>query len=301
MMISFVVLGFSLEPAYKVVVLNKAKQIKSTLNLVLNRELELFKLCDENTPEEYVELSLSLSSNITSEILEFEEDIVVQGKSVFKILAGTINVLQSTVHELREPKASDSPHVSLKEAENNLLTVFSSDSMTQFNETSISYDYLKSLFRYVKNLAGLQLYYETKPDTKETTAEGVRPLKVANPYVLFNERISTIFGRLLFDWKLPPKKLEVFAKQSGVNLIKVITENCGVTEVVTRTPPVSLLHQIVLMESKVLNQYSDSESSTDFTSEDDSKPASQVVEEILTNVLDMIAGMILFSQVKSYC
>jgi len=278
-----------LEPAYKVVVLNKAKQLKATLSLVLNRELELFNLCDESIPEEYVELSLSLSSNLTSENLEFEDDFLVKVKSVFKILSGTIDVLQSTVQELREPQANDSPHVSLKEAENNLLAVFSSDAMIQFNQTTISYDYLKSLFRYVKNLAGLQLYYETKPVKETKTSEPVRPLKVANPYVLFNESISTIFGRLLLDWKLSPKKLELFAKQSGVNLIKVITENCGVTETINRTPSASLLYRIISMQPKVLNEYPD-EPSIDFTLEDDCKSANQVLEEILTNVLDMVAG-----------
>ena len=277
-----------MEIKLKAVILEKAKQLKSLLNLSLNREFEMFKLCGETTPEDYLELSLSSPLANTSESLEFEEHIFVQGKNNFKILVGTIGVLQSTIQELRELDPSDNPDMSLKENENNLLKIFSSEAVSQFNQIETPLDYLKSLFRYTKNLAGLQLYFETKPDKETVTSESVRPLKVANPYLIFNEKISTIFGRLLFDWDVSPRKLEMFAKQSGVNLIRVITENCGVFEPITHSQPAQLLYQISLMDCFILNEHSD-DSFTDLTLEE--KSPNETLEDILTNILDMVAGL----------
>ena len=262
---------------------------------MLNRDFEIFKLCGDSTPEDFLQFVILSPLSMTSDALEFQDNLLVQGKNAFKILVGTINVLQSTVQELREPRPTDSPDVSLKETENNLLAVLSSDAVSEFNQTDVSYDYLKSLFRYVKHLAGLKLYFETKSESEKEggTQEQVRPLRVANPYLIFNEKISSIFGRLLFDWNVSPKKLEMFAKQSGVNLVKVITENCGVNEAITKTRESSLLYQIALMDPIVLNRDTE-DSSTNATLGDDQKSPNELVEEILTQVLDMVAGMLLY-------
>ena len=282
-------LGFNLELNFKAVILEKSKQLKSLLNLLLNREFEVFKLCEETAPTDYLEFSLSSPLENTGDSLEFEEHVFVQGKNDFKILVGTISVLQSTIQELREVDPSDSPDISLKENENKLLKVFSTEAVSQLNQIEMPLDYLKSLFRYTKNLAGLQLYFETKPDKDASTPEPVRPLKVANPYLIFNEKISTIFGRLLFDWDVSPRKLEMFAKQSGVNLIRVITENCGVFEPVTKTQSTKLLYQMSLIGCCILNEHSN-DSFTDLTIEENSKSPNEILEDILTNILDMVAG-----------
>ena len=282
-------LGFNLELNFKAVILEKSKQLKSLLNLLLNREFEVFKLCGETAPTDYLEFSLSSPLENTGDSLEFEEHVFVQGKNDFKILVGTISVLQSTIQELREVDPSDSPDISLKENENKLLKVFSTEAVSQLNQIEMPLDYLKSLFRYTKNLAGLQLYFETKPDKDASTPEPVRPLKVANPYLIFNEKISTIFGRLLFDWDVSPRKLEMFAKQSGVNLIRVITENCGVFEPVTKTQSTKLLYQMSLIGCCILNEHSN-DSFTDLTIEENSKSPNEILEDILTNILDMVAG-----------
>lgn len=278
-----------MEPKFKTVILEKAKQLKSLLSILLDKELEIFKLCGEETPEDYLQLSLLSPLGNTSDSLEFEEKILVQGKNNFKTLVGTINVLQFTIQELREIDSSDSPDIFLKENETNLLKVFSSEAVVQFNQIEMPCDYLKSLFRYTKNLAGLQLYFETKSDKEGAASETVRPLKVANPYLIFNENISTIFGRLLFDWNVSPRKLEMFAKQSGVNLIKVITENCGVFVPITQSKSSELIYQMSLMTTSILNEHSD-DSSTDLTLEENFKSPNNTVEDILANVLDMLAG-----------
>lgn len=264
------------------------KSLKSVLSLVINKDLELFTLFGETIPEDFFTLSLAHRGRLSDESLQFHETKLSQSKYLFKVLSGTIDVLQSTIHELREPEDGDKPETKLKETSKELLALLDSEALSELNQISSTYDYLKTLFKYVNNLSGLQLYYQTKVGAVETDAtDSVRPLKVANAFVVFNESISTIFGRLLFEWNLNPKKLDVWARQCGVNLMKVITENCGV--IVSTVDEEETLVQLLLTKTPVtLNEHLDG-SSTDGTLEA-KKLSPSVVEELLNSVLDMIAG-----------
>lgn len=268
--------------------LKTAKNLKAVLNLVLNKDLELFKSYGETIPEDFLTLSLTNPGKLSNENLQFHESKLSQSKTLFKILSGTIDVLQSTIHDLREPISDDKPEISLRETSKDLFAVLDPETLSDLNHTSSTCDYLKTLFKYVNNLSGLQLYYQTKVGMETDPTEAVRPLKVANPFVVFNESISTIFGRLLFEWNLNPKKLELLARQSGVNLIKVVTENCGVS-VSTFDEESTLIQLLLTKETMALNERTD-DSCTEETLEDKTTIPPSIIEELLSSVLDMVAG-----------
>ena len=78
-------------------------------------------------------------------------------------------------------------------------------------------------------------------------------LQVANPFLVLNEDISETFGRLLFDWEMPPKKLEGFAQQANIKLIKIVAQRCGVSVPSSKRVNMKAEEKMLFKGSTVLN------------------------------------------------
>ncbi|XP_057314867.1 zinc finger FYVE domain-containing protein 26-like [Hydractinia symbiolongicarpus] len=261
----------------------KLKDIKALIQLATSRDLKVFQLCGQKKPTDFLSLSVFTISKLYPDFLEFEESKLLQGQSAFIGLSDRIGALQGKYKELVD-EVEERVAVSLKERASNLFAIFNSDTCAQINGINTAHDYFKALFKYVKSLSSLQLYYKNRNNDH---VDNIRPLstsKAANPFLIFNESISTIFGRLLFEWGMSPKRLESFAHQSGINLVKVVAENCGVSAPSTLCK-IGIQQRLLLKEQLVMNK-NDEDSSTGI---EPGKCPNSVVEELLNSVLDMIS------------
>ena len=94
---------------------------------------------------------------------------------------------------------------------NDTLAAYSSDSLVLIPEERARRNYIKTLFRHMDTLARLQLYFRTKHSgthnvSKLEQKSSLGGIKAINPFVVLKDDISVIFGRLLFEWNMPPKR-----------------------------------------------------------------------------------------------
>ena len=263
----------------------KLKDIKALLLLVTSRDLKVFSLCGQNSPNDFLALSLSIPSKLLPDTIEFEDSKFLQGQCAFNSLSDQVSFVQETYPELVEEHVDET---SLKEKANNLYAVFNPDTTAQINHITSSRDYIRALFKYVHSVATLQLFYKSKhtTDSGGVSGEGSRSFvarKAVNPFLVLKEDISMTFGRLLFEWGMSPKRLESFAKQAGVNLIQVIAENCGVS-VPSTSRHVSIQQKFFFKNQIVLNN------SNPISEIELEKNPNSTVEELLNSVLEMISG-----------
>ena len=124
-------------------------------------------------------------------------------------------------------------------------------------------------------------------------------MQVANPFLVLNEDISETFGRLLFDWEMPPKKLEGFAQQANIKLIKIVAQRCGVSVPSSKRVNMKAEGKMLFRRSTVLN---DGCSSNNNQSNNNSTPVScpfTLVENILSEVKTMRDGESSFVNIRT--
>lgn len=115
---------------------------------------------------------------------------------------------------LSEDKKSDS--TPCRRCINETLEAYSSDSLLLIPEDRARRNYIKTLFRHMDTLARLQLYFKTKhtggvqATSKSEQKSSLSGVKAVNPFVVLKDDISVIFGRLLFEYSMPPKRFVLF-------------------------------------------------------------------------------------------
>ena len=94
---------------------------------------------------------------------------------------------------------------------NDTLSAFSTDKLVLIPESMPRRDYIKTLFRHIDTLSRLQLFFKTKHSGVQGMARleqhtSMGNIKAVNPFIVLKDDISDIFGRLLFEWGMPPKR-----------------------------------------------------------------------------------------------
>ena len=244
------------------------------IHFITTEDANYFHLCGIELPQTMSSLIVSLpTSDISDDDLKFFNQKLWEGKNCFEDLYNHIEKLKS-VGSISESDAAKT----LKQKATNLFAVFKPETLKRLN-TLISrdkvYNYMKSLWRYINKLADWRTGYDK--DSKEILPEQI------NPFYLLSETLTVILGKLLFDLQMPPEKMETFTKQISVNIVNVIAENCGVKHPALRNQPANSKVKLLLKKSLILNKYGDCDIVP-------GKSANVVVEELLSNLIDMISG-----------
>lgn len=242
------------------------------IHFITTGDTNYFHLCGIELPHTMSALIVSLpTSDISDDDLKFFNQKLWEGKNCFEDLN---NHIEKSVGYISENDAAKT----LKQKATNFFAVFKPETLKRLN-TLIArdkvYNYMKSLWRYVNKLADWRTSYGK--DAKEILPEQI------NPFYLLSETLTVILGKLLFDLQMPPEKLETFTKQISVNIVNVIAENCGVKHPALRNQPANSKVKLTLKKSLILNRNGD----CDIVH---GKSANVVVEELLSNLIDMISG-----------
>lgn len=97
---------------------------------------------------------------------------------------------------------------------NETLAAYSSDNLVLIPDKKSRRNYIKTLFRHMDTLARLQLYFKTRHSGLQVVSKldqksSLSGVKALNPFVVLKDDISVIFGRLLFEWNMPPKRFVI--------------------------------------------------------------------------------------------
>ena len=134
---------------------------------------------------------------------------LTQQKSMLEEIVSYIDEGVNEDEVLREDK---SPEATLcRNCMNNTLAAYSSESLVLIPEDRARRNYIKTLFRHSDTLARLQLYFRTRHVgvqviSKLEQKSSLSGVKACNPFVVLKDDISVIFGRLLFEWNMPPRR-----------------------------------------------------------------------------------------------
>ena len=134
---------------------------------------------------------------------------LTQQKSVLEEIVSYIDEAMEENEALREDKNSETN--ACRTCMNDTLAAYSSDSLVLIPEEKARRNYIKTLFRHIDTLARLQLYFKTKHTGVQSVSKleqksSLSGVKACNPFVVLKDDISVIFGRLLFEWNMPPKR-----------------------------------------------------------------------------------------------
>lgn len=258
--------------------------MKSLIHFITTEDANYFHLCGIELPQTMSSLIVSLpTSDISEDDLKFFNQKLWEGKNCFEDLYDYIEKLGSEGYVFESDTAK-----TLKQKATNLFTVFKPETLKRLNTLvprDKLYNYMKSLWRYINKLADWRTGYDKDP--KEISPEQI------NPFYLLSETLTVILGKLLFDLHMPPEKLETFTKQISVNVVNVVAENCGVKHPALRNQPANSRVKLLLKKSLTLNKNGDCDIVP-------GKSANVVVDELLSNLIDMISGdsFILFAALE---
>ena len=184
---------------------------------VLKTSLSLFTQLETNTTKNVLnDTSSSFSHFLT---LPYHQQFEGETESNFSKLAEQKGCLESIVKFLDDEVIATAILAEEKNTEGNLcrksinetLSAFSSDNLVLIPEEMPRRNYIKTLLRHVDTLARLQLYFKTRHTGKQRLVKfeqqsSLAGIKAANPFVVLKDDICDIFGRLLFEWSMPPKR-----------------------------------------------------------------------------------------------
>ena len=141
---------------------------------------------------------------------ELAFQILAQQKVALQDIVSYIDEGMNENEVLREDKTPETN--ACRKSMNNTLAAFSSDSLVLIPQEKTRRNYIKTLFRHMDTLARLQLYFKTKHNgvqgaSKLEQKSSLSGVQACNPFVVLKDDITVIFGRLLFEWNMPPKRL----------------------------------------------------------------------------------------------
>lgn len=263
--------------------LARLKIIKSFLQLMNTKKYaNVFEWSGQKIPIDFLTFYIHLPKKVYPEIGSFSDTLFQEGKDSFDELNTFIRNLYENYTELIEENTCTDDSDIMSKAKY-LFSIFTPETIEKLNNISSVYDYMKSLIKYVNKFSRWQLNYKANDEVDVASEQSTtRILKAANPFLVFNEDISNTFGRLLFDWGVPPKKLESFAIHTNIKLVKIIAERCGVYVASNKKQSQRCDWSMLFQKHRVLN------SSFSSICVNQSEPLlPQIVEDVLNNVIDV--------------
>eukprot|EP00795_Rhopilema_esculentum_P014543 gene14543-5610_t len=267
---------------------------------VLKTSLSLFTQLETRTMKNVLnDTSSSFSQFLTQ---PYHQQFEGETESNFSKLAEQKGCLESIVQFLDDEIIATAILAEEKNTEGNLcrqsmnetLSAFSSDNLVLIPEGMPRRNYIKTLFRHVDTLARLQLYFKTRHTGKQRFVKfeqqsSLGGIKAANPFVVLKDDICDIFGRLLFEWSMPPKRLESIARQVNISLVKVVAKSFGLAIPVKSAQNCPDLTTFLLRQPiNVLNKSNE---------EMEAKNPTEVMENLLEQLVKILSGMVLIRPV----
>ena len=162
-----------------------------------------------NKTEDFSSLFCQGYGRLHAESIEQDFQKIAKQRESFEQLAEFIKYLEieptTTLIEDRKNEVNV-----CKKFMNENSSAFSTDKLVFLRGSAPKRDYIKTLFKHVDTLSKLQLHCKSRhsglhgvPKQGQSSFGNV---KAVNPFVVLKDNISDIFGRLLFDWNMSPKR-----------------------------------------------------------------------------------------------
>ena len=151
-------------------------------------------------PADYLSLCCGPISQLDGDLLDFETRFLSSCLDTFKDIESYIIEEAKSQIDLIEDDGGQSV---LREKMNSLMQTADVATLMKYHTITTGYDYWKALYRYVNNIATLQL--KTLPQFEKDKSGSGSP-KAANPFLVLSQDVALAFGRLLFERGVSPKR-----------------------------------------------------------------------------------------------